>query len=133
MILLVAGSRDRITWAQVEYEMHCWMEANGRPDKVIHGACRGVDQFAGAYAKKLGIPVQEFPADWKRHGKAAGPMRNAVMAQVATHALVLHRGTRGSLDMLRRARNAGLVVTDRNFEWRDKTRAIATSGLGLPK
>jgi hypothetical protein len=46
---------------------------------VIHGACKGADRIAGIVAKGLGIPVQEFPAQWKVYGKGAGPVRNHEM------------------------------------------------------
>ena len=50
------------------------------PDSIIiHGGARGADLIAGKEAKKLGIRVMEFKADWERYGKAAGPIRNKQM------------------------------------------------------
>ena len=48
---------------------------------LIHGAARGADRLAGALAKEYRIPVEEFPADWRGHGKAAGPIRNKLMLE----------------------------------------------------
>jgi len=55
---------------------------------VIHGGATGVDTNAGKESKKRGWAVQVFPADWKSHGKAAGPIRNASMIQQRPHLAV---------------------------------------------
>ncbi|MCU0646688.1 MAG: DUF2493 domain-containing protein [Gemmatimonadaceae bacterium] len=99
--------------AKVAAEIKDWMEVNGRPDEIIHGACRGVDQHAAAFAEAYGIPCRAFPADWRKDGKGAGPRRNARMAQEATHALVIHTGSRGSKDMVRQAVRARIDVDER--------------------
>lgn len=47
---------------------------------VIHGDARGVDGTARGVAKILGgIEVEAFPADWKKYGNPAGPIRNREM------------------------------------------------------
>lgn len=60
--------------------------------RVIHGACglrhdldslsrmRGVDRLADEWAHARGIPVTRVAADWRTHGRCAGPIRNARMA-----------------------------------------------------
>jgi hypothetical protein len=115
--LLVAGSRDAFTWEEVERELDAWVITHGRPDEIIHGAARGVDTFASVYAVRHGIPQRDFPvtrADWRLHGIDAAFWRNEVMAKEATHALIIHVETGGSLDMLARARAHGLDVTEIN-------------------
>jgi len=112
-VLVVAGSREGVSAAKVAAEIRDWMETHGRPDEIVHGACRGVDQHAAAFAAALGIPVRAFPADWRKDGKGAGPRRNARMAQYATHALVIHTGSRGSRDMVRAAARARIHVDER--------------------
>jgi hypothetical protein len=46
---------------------------------IMSGAAPGIDTIAAREAKKRGFKVQLFPADWQRHGKAAGPIRNSLM------------------------------------------------------
>lgn len=106
IVLLVAGSREGVSASKVAAEIKEWIETNGRPDEIIHGACRGVDQHAAAFAEAYGIPCRAFPA-------GAGPRRNEEMAREATHALIVHTGSRGSKDMARRARKARLHVDER--------------------
>lgn len=46
---------------------------------IIHGNARGADIMAGTIASKLGFKVTAFAAEWKKYGKAAGPIRNKQM------------------------------------------------------
>lgn len=48
-------------------------------DVVIHGDARGIDTIAKDMAVWDGINAIPFPADWSKHGKAAGPIRNQAM------------------------------------------------------
>jgi hypothetical protein len=57
--------------------------AHGSVAEVISGNCPGVDWAGEAWAKAHGIPFRKFIADWNKHGKAAGPIRNRQMAEVA--------------------------------------------------
>lgn len=82
--------------------------------EICHGACRGADVVAGIEAKKLGIPVTPFPAEWDRYGKAAGPIRNRQMLREFQPQIVMafHRnleGSRGTKDMITAAKEAGVA------------------------
>lgn len=55
--------------------------------EIVCGMCRGADMLGLKYAACLNVPVRKMPADWDRHGKAAGYIRNREMASVATHGL----------------------------------------------
>jgi hypothetical protein len=46
---------------------------------VVHGRAPGADECAHFAAEELGIPVRPYPADWVKHGTAAGPIRNEFM------------------------------------------------------
>lgn len=46
---------------------------------IIHGAARGADTIAGEWATSRGVEQMPFPvtpAEWRRLGPVAGPMRN---------------------------------------------------------
>lgn len=45
---------------------------------VIHGDARGADRIADNW-KFAGVEVQPYAADWDRHGRSAGPIRNRRM------------------------------------------------------
>jgi hypothetical protein len=79
----------------------------------------GLDQLAGKLAAARGLTVGGFPANWVKHGKSAGPKRNAAMALFARSidycvAFPLP-GSSGTWDMVRKARAAGI----RTFVYRD--------------
>ena len=78
---------------------------------LIHGGAKGADYMAGKFAEWAGIPVKVFPADWKKHGRSAGPIRNAQMiAEGAPDLVVAFKGGTGTADMVRKARAAGVKV-----------------------
>jgi YspA, cpYpsA-related SLOG family len=111
--ILVCGSR---TWSDFE-TLRTILDAEPDTDVVlIHGGARGVDRLAGEYARQRGWPVEVYPADWDRHGKAAGPIRNQRMLDegrptevIALTDKPLHE-SRGTADMVRRATRAGIQV-----------------------
>ena len=77
---------------------------------IIHGGASGADQLAGEWAKSVGIQVEVFPADWKKHGKAAGPIRNAAMLKATPDIVVAFPGGRGTANMILQASSAGVHV-----------------------
>lgn len=77
MRLLVCGSRK---WPDSFAVWQALTAMRPRPlAAVIHGAAQGADSFADGWAKTQGVLVLPFPADWKAHPRAAGPIRNARM------------------------------------------------------
>jgi len=72
---------------------------------ILSGKCRGADTLGERFAKEFGIPVEDHPAEWTKHGKAAGPIRNWEMVENATHAIVFdHPLARGSKDLIKQAK-----------------------------
>ena len=52
-----------------------------------------------------------YPADWERHGRAAGPIRNEEMAEVSDALIAFWDGkSRGTKSMIEIARRKGLQV-----------------------
>ena len=58
---------------------------------LIHGGARGADFMAGKFAEWARIPVKEYPADWQKHGRAAGPIRNQQMLDEGKPDLVVSK------------------------------------------
>jgi hypothetical protein len=76
-------------------------------DVVIHGAAPGVDTKAARLAVERGADADAYPADWQRHGKAAGAIRNQRMLDQGKPELVValpDSRSIGTLDMVERAR-----------------------------
>lgn len=109
MRVLVCGGRN--------YSDKCYLwsvlDGLGPPEvsAIISGAAKGADALAAEWAKRFGFPLYEFPADWKAHGKAAGPIRNQRMIDDGKPDLVVaFAGGRGTADMTRRAEISGIPI-----------------------
>ncbi len=48
---------------------------------IVSGGARGADALGERYAQENGFKIERHPAKWEEHGRAAGPMRNKVMAE----------------------------------------------------
>jgi hypothetical protein len=77
---------------------------------LIHGGASGADRLAGEWAVSRGIPVEVYPADWQKYGRAAGPIRNQRMIAERPAMVVAFPGGRGTADMVRRVRQAGVEL-----------------------
>lgn len=54
------------------------------PHLLIHGGASGADTLCKEWAEARGVPTKLFAADWKLHGKSAGPIRNRAMMRYAS-------------------------------------------------
>lgn len=83
---------------------------------VIHGGAKGADTLAGRSAERMGIPVECYPADWSGQGRGAGHIRNQKMLTEGDPSIVWAfvdkplAESRGTADMVRRARKAGIAT-----------------------
>ncbi len=82
-------------------------------DLLITGGCRGADTLAARATRQCDIRYVEYPADWQRFGKSAGPKRNQQMLDLENPDLLLvfHEDltrSKGTRDMLHRAIKAGI-------------------------
>ena len=78
---------------------------------LIHGNARGADTFAAQWAYMNDVRTKEFPADWTRYGKAAGPIRNKEMLEDGRPDLVVaFRGGKGTQNMIEQAKRKGVEV-----------------------
>lgn len=104
MKVLVCGSR---TWRDIG-KMRTRLRVLPAGTLVIHGdAKRGADRWAGYLALTFGLPVQTFPAQWKRDGKRAGILRNIVMLDQCPDLVIAFwdgesRGTAHTIDEAQR-------------------------------
>ena len=114
MRVLVCGSR---TWTDKDlvFEVLDGLDRLCREDflTVIEGGASGADRLAALWVHERENPGHEcYPADWARHGRSAGPIRNQQMLEEGEPDLVVAFSekpvTRGTADMILRATNAGI-------------------------
>lgn len=104
--VLVCGGRRYVDYLRVFQVLD-----EVKPKVVITGAAPGADTLASRWAKEHAVPLIEMPAPWDKYPMAAGPMRNQWMIDHASPSLVIaFPGGRGTADMTRRARAAGIEV-----------------------
>ena len=85
-----------------------------RPVKLlINGGAQGADMLAFMWAVENEIPTETYNADWSKHGKAAGPIRNSQMlSEGKPDALIAFPGGRGTADMVSKAGRAGVEILE---------------------
>ncbi len=109
--VLICGGRtysDQERIAEVLAEVYA---SRGGIAHIIHGGSRGADTLAGYYAERNGIPVTVYPAKWKIHGTAAGPIRNQQMLDEGKPDLVIaFPGGVGTNNMMHLSRVMGVEV-----------------------
>lgn len=113
MKVLVCGGRDYADRA------YLWsvLDGMGPPEvsAIISGMAPGADSLAAEWAVRFGFPLHTFPADWRAHGRAAGPIRNQRMLDEGKPDIVVASpGGHGTADMVRRAKAAGVPVREIN-------------------
>ncbi|MBT2541370.1 DUF2493 domain-containing protein [Streptomyces sp. ISL-44] len=114
MKILVTGSRN---WGDAHrLEVAIFRELYetktfAREAVLIHGACpTGADALADEYGIRAGMHVLRFPAEWERHGKRAGFLRNAEMIALEPDVCLafIRRASKGATMTANLAEKAGI-------------------------
>ena len=109
---IIAGCRDFTDYELLREKCDYHLQNLRLEDIVIvSGHASGADSLGERYAQERGFQLETYPADWQAHGRAAGPIRNAKMANVA-HALIAFWDgkSRGTKNMIETARKYNLKV-----------------------
>jgi hypothetical protein len=113
MKLIIAGGRDYQFNIRDSFALRALCDFL-KVTEIVSGGAYGADACGEEWAESQEIPVTIFPADWKKHGPAAGPIRNKQMAEYAD-AVVLFPGDKGTQSMYDEARKANIHI----FDWRN--------------
>lgn len=76
---------------------------------IIHGGATGADSLADEWAIARGMERMAFKANWELYGKAAGPKRNSVLADIGDGVIAFPGGS-GTADMIRQARAKNIPI-----------------------
>src|SRR6266704_483669 len=77
---------------------------------LVHGNCKGVDRLAADIWSHWEGRVEPHLADWKKHGNAAGPIRNQEMVDAGAKFVIAFPGGKGTADCVERAEKAGIQI-----------------------
>lgn len=110
--VLVCGDRAWEDYQTVIHKLSEIQQTKGI-ECVIEGEAEGADKMGAQAARQLGIPVIPFPANWKKYGANAGPIRNLDMLSQGKPTLILAfhnfiQNSRGTKHMVNAARMAGI-------------------------
>ena len=137
--ILVTGSRDWSDGLAVAAALGDAVPGRARDVVVVHGMCdprrpgtgqvvpwaeaenlpledqlrlASADWLADRWAVMHGAGHERHPADWDRHGRAAGPRRNAAMTALGASVCLafICDGSRGATHCAEAARRAGIPV-----------------------
>lgn len=122
MRILICGGREYANKERFERAMKPFrfLQVANKKFLVAHGACgwpamKGADALADQWALSVGLVVGKslfrFPADWKKHGNSAGPIRNQEMFGMSKPDYVIAfpggSGTRNMVEITRAAIHGG--------------------------
>lgn len=109
MKVLVTGGRG---YADKEF-LYSFMDhihSGDRIHMVIHGAAAGADSLAGQWARDRGVQEVVCPANWNKHGRRAGYLRNSAMADLGPDKVIAFPGGTGTNMMVEIADERGIAV-----------------------
>ena len=114
MKIIIAGGRDFDDYLLL---LQAVVKANFDITEVVSGGAPGADTLGELFASDMDLPLKRFPADWKRLGRAAGPIRNGEMAQYADALIAMWDGvSTGTANMIKQATERGLKVHIEQYE-----------------
>ncbi len=109
--LIVTGLRTCERKDLVYAEISKFIAEIGGVDEIVSGGSSGVDQYTKQYAQEHRIKFKEFVPDFQSHINAATFIRDAEMAEYATHLLVLSNGiSKESKNLIAEAKANNLQV-----------------------
>lgn len=112
MRLLVCGGRDFDNDERVWTVLNSY-DADHKFTALIEGGASGADSAARRWARLGRLPVQTFKANWKKYGRAAGPIRNERMVLEGKPDIVIaFPGGKGTRNMIDTARLHGIAVIE---------------------
>lgn len=113
MKLIIAGGRDFVN-TQVMITVLMDLVEKGKIDpnpELVCGMARGADMLAYSLWANHNMTIHKFPADWNKHGKSAGYIRNADMGNFADVLVAFWDGkSRGTKHMIEYMQKLGKPV-----------------------
>ena len=122
--IIVCGGRHFENYTLLETIMKNYLDENSLDPtdvEIVSGHCQGADMLGERYAEEHGCALTVFRAEWKKYGKAAGPIRNKQMvdyianAEKKTVIAFVSENTRGTQNTVSYAKRAGIPVIETRY------------------
>lgn len=117
--VIIAGCRDFYNYVTLKERCEFYLQNKMKTHNVIivSGHASGADSLGEKFAVDHNLQCELHPADWERHGKAAGPIRNQEMAEIADALIAFWDGqSPGTKSMIGLAKRKGLQVAVVRFD-----------------
>lgn len=117
--VIIAGGREYDDYDLLRERCDFYLQNKFNEEDVIivSGHAKGADTLGERYAQERGLACEQYPADWERYGRGAGPIRNEQMANVANALIAFWDGqSRGTANMINLAMSKGLKVAVVNYK-----------------
>ena len=105
--------------------------------EIVSGHCQGTDLLGELYAEKHGLKCTVFPANWKKFGKAAGPIRNSEMIKYISDSenpaviALVGPNAKGTMDTVNKAIKARFSVYKIGYVVEEgKPRIVSSTRIG---
>ena len=135
MKVIIAGSRTITAYSLVESAVARWKNYGLTIEEIVCGEAKGIDLLGRHYGEQNGIPIKSFPADWDKHGKKAGYLRNSQMVEYADGLIAITTGSPGTQHTIELAKEKGIpLLYKRVYDWKlvDKGPPIVYKFYALP-
>jgi hypothetical protein len=112
--ILITGSRNWTDEKTLYAALNLQLMLHGKDMIIVHGAAHGADSLAAKWASANRIKQEQYPAQWRRYGKGAGPIRNQEMVDLGADVCLAFPmpGSVGTLHCMRIAAKAGIPVNN---------------------
>ena len=117
--VIIAGCRNFYNYVTLKERCEFFLQNKMKTHNVIivFGHASGADSLGEKFVADHNLQCELHPADWERHGKTAGPIRNEEMAEIADALIAFWDGqSRGTKSMIGLAKRKGLQVAVVRFD-----------------
>lgn len=113
MKVIIAGSRDFEDYDHLREKVNEFRK-NNVITEIVSGNARGADRLGEKYSTEYGLNLTLYPANWKKYGNAAGPIRNRAMAEYADALIAVwdgnSKGTENMIDCMHKLKKPVYVI-----------------------
>ncbi len=114
MKLIIAGGRNFTNYKKLCQACDHLLQDQTNIEIVSGAYYKGADKLGEQYAKERGYKITQFPANWNKYGKSAGPKRNQQMANYANALIAFwdgkSKGTKNRIDLAKSSHLKGIIV-----------------------
>jgi len=101
--IAIVGSRTFDDYNRMKSVMDTFIDIHKEKEIcIVSGGARGADLLGERYAKESGLEFKCFPADWGKHGRVAGFVRNKDIVKESDRIVAFWNnkssGTKNTLD-----------------------------------